>query len=51
MQKLNLSNNYETGKMKDINMPAWPNLGEKIDFVLNGEYVSVQTSLVLGRRK
>ena len=51
MEKLNLMNNYETGEMMDINMQTWPNLGEKIDFVLNGEYVSVQTSLALGRRK
>merc|ERR1712179_407887 len=51
MEKLNLINNYETGEMKDINMQTWPNLGEKIDFVLNGEYVSVQTSLALGRSK
>ena len=44
-------NNYETGEMMDINMQTWPNLGEKFDFVLNGEYISVQTSLALGRRK
>ena len=50
MEKLKLIKNDETDTMEEIDKHMWPMLGEKIYTVLNEEYVSVQTYLVVGRR-
>ena len=50
MENLKLTEDEVTGEMTEINQQLWENIGDKLDFVLSGDYLSVQTSLEIGTR-
>ena len=51
MENLKLTEDEVTGEMTEINQQLWENIGGKLDFVLSGDYLSVQTSLEIGPRR
>ena len=51
MSSLKLTVNDETGEVQEIDESLWPQLGQKLDAILEGRYVSVQTVLEAGPRR
>ena len=51
MEKLKLTVDDVTGEVEEIDQSVWPTLGEKIESVLDGTYVSVKTVLDVQPRR
>ena len=51
MSSLRLKMNDETDEVSEIDESIWPRLGEKMELVLEGRYVSAQTILDAGNRR
>ena len=51
MSKLKLTLDEQTGEFEEIDESLWPKLGQELDSVLEGRYVSVQTVLEVAPRR
>ena len=51
MESLTLTMEVDTGEVEEINQSLWPSLGESLDSILDGSYVSAHTVTEMATRR